>query len=128
MYVTDGTVIYKSTDNGDNWSAVTTGLTINYNFTGAAAVGDQVYFTTANGTAASELIQFNGSSWSENSTDQTSNAGLTGVWFAKGQLFISGDDGTVEYLWAVSPFNKTWSSSDLQEAAAIVTFEELAIP
>jgi hypothetical protein len=124
MYVTDGTIIYKSTDNGDNWSEVTTGLTVNFNFTGAAAVGDQVYFTTANGTAASELIQFNGTSWSENATDQSSNAGLTGVWFAKGQLFISGDDGTVEYLWAVSPFNKTWSSSDLQEAAAIVTFED----
>ena len=124
MYVTDGTTIYKSTDNGDNWSAVTTGLTINHNFTGAAAVGDQVYFTTANGTAASELIQFNGTTWSENTTDQSSNAGLTGVWFAKGQLFISGDDGTVEYLWAVSPFNKTWSASDLQEAAAIVTFED----
>ncbi len=124
MYVTDGTTIYKSTDNGDNWSSVTTGLTINHNFTGAAAVGDQVYFTTANGTAASELIQFNGTSWSENTTDQTSNAGLTGVWFAKGQLFISGDDGTVEYLWAVSPFNKTWSASDLAEADAIVTFED----
>jgi hypothetical protein len=124
MYVTDGTVIYKSTDNGDNWSAVTTGLTINFNFTGAAAVGDQVYFTTANGTTASELIQFNGTTWSENTTDQTSNAGLTGVWFAKGQLFISGDDGTVEYLWAVSPFNKTWTSSDLAEADAIVTFED----
>ena len=124
MYVTDGTTIYKSTDNGDNWSSVTTGLTINFNFTGAAAVGDQVYFTTANGTTASELIQFNGTTWSENTTDQTSNAGLTGVWFAKGQLFISGDDGTVEYLWAVSPFNKTWSSSDLAEADAIVTFED----
>jgi hypothetical protein len=124
MYVTDGTTIYKSTDNGDNWSAVTTGLTINHNFTGAAAVGDQVYFTTANGTTASELIQFNGSTWSENSTDQSGNAGLTGCWFAKGQLFISGDDGTVEYLWAVSPFNKTWSSSDLAEADAIVTFED----
>ena len=124
MYVTDGTVIYKSTDNGDNWSAVTTGLTIDHNFTGAAAVGDQVYFTTANGTTASELIQFNGSTWSENTTDQSSNAGLTGVWFAKGQLFISGDDGTVEYLWAVSPFNKTWTSSDLAEADAIVTFED----
>ena len=128
MYVTDGTVIYKSTDNGDNWAEPTeasyTSLSINHNFTGAAAVGDQVYFTTANGTTASELIQFNGSTWSENTTDQSSNAGLTGVWFAKGQLFISGDDGTVEYLWAVSPFNKTWTSSDLAEADAIVTFED----
>jgi len=124
LYVTDGKVIKKSTNNGDTWSTVSTGLTIDYNFTGAAAVGDQVYFTTANGTTASELIQFNGSTWSENTTDQSSNAGLTGVWFAKGQLFISGDDGTVEYLWAVSPFNKTWSSSDLAEADAIVTFED----
>jgi len=124
MYVTDQAVIYKSTDNGDTWAAVTTGLTIDYNFTGAAAVGDQVYFTTANGTTNSELIQYDGTTWTENATDQSSNAGLTGIWFAKGQVFISGDDGTVEYLWAVSPFNKTWSSSDLAEADAILTFED----
>ena len=128
MYVTDGTVIYKSTDNGDNWAEPTeasyTSLSINHNFTGAAAVGDQVYFTTADGTTASELIQFDGTTWTENSHDQTGNAGLTGIWFAKGQVFISGDDGTVEYLWAVSPFNKSWSSSDLAEADAIVTFED----
>src|SRR6056300_42696 len=36
LYVTDQAVIYKSTDNGDTWAAVTTGLTIDYNFTGAA--------------------------------------------------------------------------------------------
>src|SRR6056300_615594 len=124
LYVTDQTVIYKSTDNGDTWAAVTTGLTINYNFTGAAAVGDQVYFTTADGTSNSELIQYDGTTWTENSTDQSSNAGLTGCWFAKGQLFISGDDGTVEYLWAVSPFNKTWTAADLAEADAILTFED----
>ena len=128
LYVTDQTEIYKSTNNGDTWAEVDdasyTSLTINHNFTGAAAVGDQVYFTTANGTTASELIQFNGTTWSENTTDQSSNAGLTGCWFAKGQLFISGDDGTVEYLWAVSPFNKTWSASDLAEADAILTFED----
>jgi len=124
MYVTDQAVIYKSTDNGDTWAAVTTGLTIDYNFTGAAAVGDQVYFTTADGTSNSELIQYDGTTWTENSTDQSSNAGLTGIWFAKGQVFISGDDGNVEYLWAVSPFNKSWSSSDLAEADAILTFED----
>ena len=124
MYVTDQAVIYKSTDNGDTWAAVTTGLTIDYNFTGAAAVGDQVYFTTADGTSNSELIQYDGTTWTENPTDQSSNAGLTGIWFAKGQVFISGDDGTVEYLWAVSPFNKSWTSSDLAEADAILTFED----
>ena len=46
------------------------------------------------------------------------------MWFAKGQLIISGDDGTVERVWAVSPFNKTWSSSDLQDSDAVITFED----
>jgi hypothetical protein len=124
LYVTDQTNIYKSTDNGDTWSAVSTGLTINYNFTGIAAVGNQLYLTTADGTSNSELIKFNGTSWSEESTAQSSAGGLTGVWFAKGQLIISGDDGTVERVWAVSPFNKTWSSSDLQDSQAIITFED----
>ena len=124
LYVTDQAVIYKSTDDGDTWGAVTTGsVTVNNNFTGAAAVGDQVYFTTATGTSAGELILYNGSTWSELSHDQTSNA-LTGVWFAKGQLFISGDDGSVGYLWAVNPIGKSWSSSDLAEADAVVTFED----
>jgi len=123
LYVTDQAAIYKSTDNGATWGAVTTGLTINNNFTGVAAVGDQLYFTTATGTSAGELILFNGTGWSELSHDQTSNA-LTGVWFAKGQLFISGDDGSVAYLWAVNPIGKNWTSSDLAEADAIVTFED----
>tara|TARA_R100001463_G_scaffold130936_1_gene190674 strand:+ start:19033 stop:20997 length:1965 start_codon:yes stop_codon:yes gene_type:complete len=123
LYVTDGTAIKKSTNNGDDWSTVSTGLTINHNFTGAAAVGDQVYFTTANGTSGSKLILYNGSSFSELSHDQTSN-GLTGVWFQKNQLFISGDDGTVGYLWAVSPLGKSWTSSDLTEASALLTFED----
>jgi len=128
MYVTDQAVIYKSTDNGDTWAEVDdasyTSLTIDYNFTGAAAVGDQVYFTTADGTSNSELIQYDGTTWTENATHQSSNGGLTGIWFAKGQIFISGDDGTVEYLWAVSPFDKSWSISDLVEADAILTFED----
>ena len=129
LYVTDQNKIYKSTDNGDTWAEVAdasyTSLTINYNFTGIAAVGNSLYATTANGTSNSELIKFDGTStWTEETTAQSSSAGLTGVWFAKGQLFISGDNGTVELLWAVSPFNKTWSGSDLQDADAIVTFED----
>ena len=123
LYVTDQSAIYKSTDNGATWNPETTGLTINNNFTGAAAVGDQVYYTTATGTTSGELILYNGTSYAELSHDQTSNA-LTGVWFAKGQLFISGDDGSVAYLWAVDPIGKNWTSSDLAEADAIVTFED----
>jgi len=128
LYVTDQNKVYKSTDNGDTWAEVTdssyTSLTINYNFTGIAAVGNQLYLTTADGTSNSELIKFNGTTWTEETTAQSSSGGLNGVWFAKGQLIISGDDGTVERVWAVSPFNKTWSSSDLQDSQAVITFED----
>ena len=127
LYVTDQAVIYKSTDFGVTWAEVNdasyVSLTINYNFTGAAAVGDQVYFTTADGTSNSELIKYDGSTWSEESTHYDSNGGLTGVWFSKGQLFISADDATVEKVFAVSPFEKTWTSSDLS-SGAIITFED----
>ena len=124
LYVTDETTVYESTDSGDTWSALTPTVTINYNITGIAAVGNTIYLTTADGTSNSELIEYDGTTWTEHTTNQSSNGGLTGVWFAKGQLFISGDNGTVELLWAVSPFNKSWSSSDLQDADAIVTFED----
>ena len=127
LFVTDQAVIYKSTDFGVTWAEVNdasyVSLTINYNFTGAAAVGDQVYFTTADGTSNSELIKYDGSTWSEESTHYDSNGGLTGVWFSKGQLFISADDATVEKVFAVSPFEKSWSSSDLS-SGAIITFED----
>ncbi len=127
LFVTDQAVIYKSTDFGVTWAEVNdasyVSLTINYNFTGAAAVGDQVYFTTADGTSNSELIKYDGSTWSEESTHYDSNGGLTGVWFSKGQLFISADDATVEKVFAVSPFEKTWTSSDLS-SGAIITFED----
>ena len=47
---------------------------------------------------------------------QSANAGLTGIWFVKGVLIISGDDGELERVWAISPFGQTWSSSDLVDA------------
>jgi len=125
LYVTDGTTVHESTDNGDTWNPITAGTNgATHNFTGVAAVGNLLYFTTANGTSGSQLIFYDGTTWSTLTTAQSSGGGLTGVWFAKGQLFISGDNGTVELLWAVSPFNKTWSASDLQDADAIVTFED----
>jgi len=125
LYVTDAAKIYKSTNNGSTWAEVSTGLTINYNFTGIASVGDMIFATTANSTTHSELIKFDGAStWSEETTAQSSAGGLNGVWFAKGQLVFSGDDGSVERVWAISPFNKTWSGSDLADGDAIITFED----
>ena len=125
LYVTDVTTVYESSDNGDSWSPIAAGTNgATHNFTGIAAVGNEIYLTTANVTTGSQLIKYDGSSWSTLTTAQVSSAGLTGIWFAKGQLFISGDNGTVELLWGITPFQQTWTSSDLQDADAIVTFED----
>jgi len=124
LYLTDNNNIYQSINYGVSWTTVSTGLTINYNFTGIAPFGNGLFATTANGTSNSELIKFDGTStWTEESTSMSSSGGLTGIWFAKGQLFISGKTTTAEYLWAVSPFGKTWSSSDLQINDAIIVSE-----
>lgn len=125
LYVTDGTDIHLSTDDGVTWSTIASGTNgATHNFTGLAAVGNNLYATTANGTTGSQVIYYDGSTWSVLTTAQAAAGGLNGIWFAKGQLFISGDDGTVERLWALSPFEHSWSASDLQTSAQIVSFED----
>ena len=122
IYVTDGTTIHKY--NGTSWSTIVAGTSgATHNFTGIVAFGNGLYATTANGTSGSQLIKFDGSSWSVQTTAQTSAGGLTGIWFVKNRLWISGNDGTAEYIWEVSPFNKTWSGSDLQDADSIIEVE-----
>ena len=124
LWVTDNTSVYYSTDNGDNWIEIdNTTNNATHNFTGIAAFGNSLFFTTANGTTASQLIEYDGSSWNVRTTSQSSSGGLTGIWFVKNRLWITGNDGTAEYIWEVSPFNKTWSSSDLQDADSIVEVE-----
>ena len=122
IYVTDGTTIHKY--NGTSWSTIAAGTNgATHNFTGIVAFGNGLYATTANGTSGSQLIKFDGSSWSVETTAQSSSGGLTGIWFVKNRLWISGNDGTAEYIWEVSPFNKSWSSSDLQDADSIIEVE-----
>ena len=107
LWLTDNTTIYKSTNNGSTWASVSTGLTINYNFTGIAAFGNGLFLTTANGLTNSELIKFDGTStWSEETTAQTSSGGLNGIWFVKNRLFITGKDATSTKIWSVAPFGK----------------------
>ena len=124
IWVTDNTSVYYSTD-ATSWTEVAAGTNnATHNFTGIASFGNKLFLTTANGTTGSQLIEFDGTStWTVQTTAQSSAGGLTGVWFVKNRLWITGNDGTAEYIWEASPFNKSWSSSDLQDADSIVEVE-----
>tara|TARA_B100000212_G_scaffold281932_1_gene221979 strand:+ start:1906 stop:3870 length:1965 start_codon:yes stop_codon:yes gene_type:complete len=121
IYVTDGQTIRLY--NGSSWSTIAAGTSgATHNFTGIAAFGNKLYATTKNGTSGSQLIHYNGSSWSVLTTAQSSSGGLTGVWYVKNRLWITGNDGTAEYIWEVNPFD-AWDNTALADADSIVEVE-----
>ena len=123
VYVTDTTNIHKYNASSSSWSTIAAGTSgASHNFTGIAAFGNGLYLTTANGTSGSQLIKFDGSSWSTLTTAQSSSGGLTGVWYVKNRLWISGNDGTAEYLWEKSPFD-AWNTGWLADGDTIVEIE-----
>jgi len=114
IYVTDGTTVHEYDASTETWStilAATNGAT--YNFTGAAAFGNTVYFTTADGTSNSEFIHYepDGHGWETHNTSFNTSGGLTGIWFVKNTLFVTGNDGTAEYVWEGNAFEDSWSSA-----------------
>ena len=115
IYVTDGTTVHEYDATAGTWSAIlaaTNGAA--YNFTGAAAFGNTVYFTTADATNSnSEFIHYepDGHGWSTHNTSFNTSGGLTGVWFVKNTLFVTGNDGDAEYVWEGDAFADSWSSS-----------------
>ena len=124
IWITDGTTVHKYDASTETWSTILAATNnATHNFTGIVAFGNDLFLTTANGTSGSQLIHYDGSTWTVETTAQSSSGGLTGIWFAKNTLFISGNDGTAEHIWDISPFNKSWSSSDLQNADAIIEVE-----
>ncbi len=121
IYVTDGTTIHVY--DGTSWSNITSGTNLaTHNFTGIAAFGNELYATTANTTTASQLIKYDGSSWSVLTTAQSSSGGLTGVWFVKNRLWITGNDGTAEYIWELDIF-AAWDTANLADGDSIVKVE-----
>ena len=110
LYVTNGTAVYQSTDNGETWTAMT-GTGITKNITGIAAFGNSIYVTAATGTASHQFAHYEpgGHGWAIHNTGFT--GGLTGVWFVKNVLFVTGNDGTAEYVWEGDPFADSWSSA-----------------
>ena len=121
IYVTDEDNINHY--NGTSWNtidAAESGAT--HDFTGIAAFGNNLYATTQDGTSGSQLLYYDGSSWSVLTTAQSSAGGLTGVWYVKNRLWITGNDGTAEYVWEVNPFD-TWDVTWLATADVIVEIE-----
>ena len=124
IWITDGTTVHKYDATAETWSSILAATNnATHDFTGIVSFGNDLFLTTANGTSGSQLIHYDGSSWTVETTAQSSAGGLTGIWFAKNTLFISGNDGTAEHIWDISPFNKSWSASDLQNADAIIEVE-----
>ena len=122
IWVTDATSVWYSAD-AESWTEIDS--TVNgatHNFTGIATFGNSLYLTTKDGTSSSQLIYYNGSTWTELNNSQTSNGGLTGIWFVKNTLWITGNDGTAEYIWDINPFD-SWSASNLAVADAIIEVE-----
>jgi len=122
IWVTDGTSVWYSAD-AESWTEINS--TVNGatdNFTGIATFGNSLYLTTKDGTSSSQLIYYNGSTWTELNNAQSTNGGLTGIWFVKNTLWITGNDGTAEYVWDINPFD-SWSASNLAVADAIIEVE-----
>ena len=121
IYVSDEAVLYKSTDGGDNFSTVTTGITGGYTIKGIAAHGTGLYIVTSNGSA-SQIILYNGSS----AATKLTAAIYDGIWSVKGHLVVSiatalhDYDGatTVASAMLTLPTGETWT--DIADVGAVM--------
>ena len=78
LYVTDGTVIKRSTDYGDNWNIVTS-TNVSYDIRGIVAFGNNLFVVTGDG-----------STWTVESLGTSITGYFTGIHFVKGKLVVTG--------------------------------------
>ena len=123
MYITDGTSIYQSTNEGVTWTAMTS-TSITYTIHGIAAFGNDLFVVAGDGSTNKQLLSYVQSTdtWTDESLGSSFTGYFTGIWFAKGGLFVSGKSTTAEYLWESSPFTKNFSG-DFQTTSALVVTE-----
>ena len=85
IYISDDNVLKKSTDGGDNFTTVTTGLTAGYHIKGLAAHGDLLYITANNGSAGEiESLTSGGTS-----TQKMSAAIYDKIFSVKGKFLVT---------------------------------------
>ena len=123
MYITDGTSIYQSIDEGVTWTAMTS-TQVSYNIHGIVAFGNDLFIVTGDGNTNKQLISYDLSTttFTDENLGAVFTGHFTGIWFAKGALFLSGKSTTAEYLWQSSPFIHNFSG-DFETADALVTTE-----
>ena len=121
IYASDDATLYKSTDGGDNWSTVTTGLTAGYHIKGLAAHGDLLYIVANNGSAGEiETLTSDGTS-TQKSTAQI----FDGIWAVKNKFLVSAGNAIYEYDGATTVSSakvtlasgETWT--DVTDAGAV---------
>ena len=123
MYITDGTSIYQSIDEGVTWTAMTS-TQVSYNIHGIVAFGNDLFIVTGDGNTNKQLISYDLSTttFTDENLGAVFTGHFTGIWFAKGALFLSGKSTTAEYLWQSSPFIHNFSG-DFETTDALVTTE-----
>ncbi len=123
LYVTDATTIYKSTDNGENWAAMTS-TNVSYAIHGIAAFGNNLFVITGDSGTNKQLISYNltTDTWTDESLGSVFTGYFTGIWFVKGRLLVTGKSTEAEYLWETAAFAHNFSG-DFQTADAIITTE-----
>jgi len=85
IYISDDNVLKKSTDGGETFSTVTTGLTAGYHIKGLAAHGDLLYITANNGSAGEiESLTSGGTS-----TQKMSAAIYDKIFSVKGKFLVT---------------------------------------
>ena len=123
MYITDGTSIYQSIDEGVTWTAMTS-TQVSYDIQGIVAFGNDLFIVTGDGGTNKQLISYDlaTTTFTDENLGSVFTGAFTGIWFAKGALFLSGKSTTAEYLWQSSPFIHNFSG-DFETADALVTTE-----
>lgn len=121
--MTDGTTVYQSTDEGENWSPMTS-TNVSYAIHGIAAFGNNLFVVTGDSGTNKQLISYNltTDTWTDESLGSVFTGYFTGIWFKKGRLLVTGKSTEAEYLWETAAFAHNFSG-DFQIADAIITTE-----
>ena len=121
IYASDDATLYKSTDGGDSWSLVTTGLTAGYHIKGLASHGDLLYIVANNGSAGEIETLTSGGTSTQKSTAHT----FDGIWAVKNKFLVSAGNAIYEYDGATTVSSakvtlasgETWT--DVTDAGAV---------